>query len=317
VAILVTGGAGFIGSHLVERLLDQKNDVIVLDDFNNYYSPEIKRKNIENAMRDPKYCLFEKDIRDNLDDIFKKNKISMVVHLAARAGVRPSLIDPMLYNSVNISGTLNLLEYCREYGIKKFIFASSSSVYGVTNRVPFNEDDLLEHPVSPYAVTKIAGENLCRVYHNAYNISMACLRFFTVYGPRQRPEMAIHKFVRMINEGKAIPYYGDGKSARDYTFISDILDGIMSSIEKVNREHNFFEIFNLGDSNKVTLKDLVCIIEDCTGKKAKMELLPDQQGDVPVTYADISKAGKLLGYKPKINIKEGVKLFVDWYKTKK
>jgi UDP-glucuronate 4-epimerase len=314
--ILVTGGAGFIGSHLVERLLNHGNRVIVLDDFNNYYSPSIKRKNIDQVIRHPKYKLIEGDIRDNLDNLFEENKISMVVHLAARAGVRPSLIDPMLYNSVNVSGTLNLLEYCKKYNVKKFVFASSSSVYGITSKVPFKEDDILEHPVSPYAVTKIAGENLCRVYHSAYGMSIFCLRFFTVYGPRQRPEMAIHKFVKMISNGESIPYYGDGTSARDYTFISDILDGILASIKTVAANDNLFEVINLGDSNKVTLKELVCIIEESIGKKAKLEFLPNQKGDVPVTYADISKAEKLVGYKPKINIEDGIKLFMEWYRAK-
>lgn len=296
-SILVTGGAGFIGSHLVERL----DDVVVIDDFNDYYSPEIKRRNITRVLN--KIKLYERDIRDNLDDIFKDNKISMVVHLAARAGVRASLNDPVLYNSVNVLGTVNLLESCRRYGVKKFIFGSSSSVYGVTSTVPFREDDPLMNPISPYAVTKIAGEDLCRVYHGAYGIKVACLRFFTVYGPRQRPEMAISKFIRLIREDKPVPFYGDGSSSRDYTYISDIVDGITASMDK----DLGFEIINLGDSNTVTLKELVCIIEETLGKKARLSVLPPQQGDVPITYADISKAGKILGYKPKVNIRDGIR----------
>lgn len=304
-SILVTGGAGFIGSHLVERLLDR--DVVIIDDFNNSYPTEIKRRNINNVLN--KIKVVERDIRDNLDEVFTQNKISTVIHLAARAGVRASLQDPMLYNSVNVLGTLNLLESCKKYGIKKFIFGSSSSVYGVTSRLPFKEDDPLQSPISPYAVTKIAGENLCRVYHSTYGISITCLRFFTVYGPRQRPEMAIHKFVRLINEDKPIPFYGDGSSSRDYTFISDILDGVMASLDK----DLGFEIINLGDSKTVTLKELVCIIEDALGKKANLEYLPSQQGDVPITYADINKAKNLLGYRPNVNIKEGISKFAKWY----
>lgn len=301
--ILVTGGAGFIGSHLVERL----KDVIVIDDFNDYYSPEIKRRNISSVL--DKIKLYQRDIRENLDDIFQENKISIVIHLAARAGIRASLQDPMLYNSVNVLGTLNLLECCKKYGVKKFIFGSSSSVYGITSRLPFKEDDPLENPISPYAVTKIAGENLCKVYYSTYGVSITCLRFFTVYGPRQRPEMAIHKFVRLINENSPIPFYGDGSSSRDYTYISDIIDGIMASLDK-----DFgFEIINLGDSKTVTLKELVCIIEDILGKKAKLEYLPQQPGDVPITYADISKAKELLGYRPKVNIRDGIREFVKWY----
>lgn len=294
-SILVTGGAGFIGSHLVERL----KDVIIIDDFNDYYSPEIKRRNISKVLGK----VIERDIRDDISDIFKENKISAVVHLAARAGVRASLKDPILYNSVNVLGTINLLECCKKFGVKKFIFGSSSSVYGITSRLPFKEDDPLQNPISPYAVTKIAGEDLCRVYHGAYGISITCLRFFTVYGPRQRPEMAISKFIRLIREDKPIPYYGDGSSSRDYTYISDIIDGIMSALDK-----DFgFEIINLGDSNTVTLKQLVGIIEETLGKKAKLEVLPPQPGDVPITYADITKAGRLLGYKPKVDIRDGIR----------
>lgn len=303
-SILITGGAGFIGSHLVERLLDR--GIIVMDDFNDYYSPEIKRGNIKSVLNRIK--LYERDIRDNLEDIFKENKISAVIHLAARAGVRASILNPILYNDVNVLGTVNILEYCRKFGVKKFIFGSSSSVYGTTSRLPFKEDDPLKNPISPYAVTKIAGEDLCRVYHGAYGISVTCLRFFTVYGPRQRPEMAISKFVRLISENKSIPYYGDGSSSRDYTYITDIIDGITASVSQ-----DFgFEIINLGDSNTVTLKELVGIIEKTLGKKAKLEIMPSQQGDVPITYADITHAGQLLGYKPKISIRDGIRKFVEW-----
>lgn len=316
-SLLITGGAGFIGSHLAERLnpalsTTKQNseaeraglkDVIIIDDFNDYYSPEIKRRNISKVLGK----VIERDIRDNLDDIFKQNSISTVVHLAARAGVRPSIKDPILYNSVNVLGTINLLECCKRFNVKKFIFGSSSSVYGVTSRLPFSEDDPLENPISPYAVTKIAGEDLCRVYHGAYGISVTCLRFFTVYGPRQRPEMAIQKFISLIKEDKPIPYYGDGSTSRDYTYITDIIDGIMASLDK----DLGFEIINLGDSKKVTLVELVGIIEDVLGKEAKLDIQPPQPGDVPITYADITKAERLLGYTPKVDIRDGIRRQVN------
>jgi len=308
--ILVTGGAGFIGSHLTERLLAEGHEVVVMDNFNDYYSPAIKRNSIKNAQKNSKFTLIEMDIQDDLNGVFKKYNFETIVHLAARAGVRPSLVDPLLYHKVNVDGTVNVLECSKTYGVKKFIFGSSSSVYGTNSKVPFNEEDPLTHPVSPYAVTKIAGENLCRVYHHAYGISMLCLRFFTVYGPRQRPEMAIHKFADLIAKEKLVPYYGDGTSSRDYTYYSDIVDGIMSGI---NKSYDF-EIVNLGDSNTVTLREMVNLLEEAIGKKAKLDMLPVQQGDVPITYADITKAGKLLGYKPKVNIKEGIKNFVEWYR---
>lgn len=311
---LVTGGAGFIGSHLVKRLLDDKNEVIVIDDFNDYYSPEIKKNNIKDFLHNKNFKLFKTDIRDNLENVFKNNKIEMVIHLAARAGVRPSLKDPVLYNSVNVLGTTNLLECCKKYNINKFLFASSSSVYGLNSKLPFNEEDPLEKPISPYAVSKIAGENLCKVYKESFGVSCIALRFFTVYGPKQRPEMAIHKFVKLIKEGKPIPFYGDGGSSRDYTFISDILDGIIACIKLLFKNDNkIYEIFNLGDSNAITLKQLVGIIEEVVGEKAILQNLSDQQGDVPITFADISKAVKMLGYKPQVEIKQGIKEFVRWY----
>lgn len=308
--ILVTGGAGFIGSHLVKRLLEKDNDVIVIDNFNDYYDPQIKRKNISQFSENPKFKLEEKDIRDDLNGVFKGNDISVVIHLAARAGVRPSLVDPELYNSVNVIGTVNLLESCRKYNIKKFIFGSSSSVYGTNSKLPFSEEDPLLNPISPYAVTKIAGENLCRVYSNTYGISSVCLRYFTVYGPGQRPEMAIHKFTRMINNGEPIPFYGDGSSSRDYTYITDIINGIIAALNIGDG----FGIFNLGDSKTIKLNELVGLIEDGLGKKAKLNKMAIQPGDVPITYADISQAQDVLGYEPEVTIKDGVINFIKWYK---
>lgn len=309
-SILITGGAGFIGSHLVKQLIDAGKDVVVLDNFNNYYDPQLKRNNIKEYQNNPKFTLIEKDIRDDLSDIFKTCSISQIVHLAARAGVRASLEDPQLYNDVNVLGTINLLECCREYGIKKFIFGSSSSVYGVNSKTPFTENDSLDHPISPYAVTKISGEQLCRVYHECHDINIICLRFFTVYGPRQRPEMAIHKFTRLIANGKPIPFFGDGNSGRDYTYITDIIDGVVSAIKDKNCS---FEIINLGDSRIVKLSEMVNLIENSLGKKAKLNRMQNQPGDVPVTYADINKAKRLLDYEPKINIKEGISKFIAWY----
>lgn len=305
-SILVTGGAGFIGSHLVQRLLSDGKEVVVIDNFNDYYSPKIKRDNIKEFLKNPKFRLVEKDIRDDLEEVFQKYSIEQIVHLAARAGVRASLENPQLYNEVNVLGTVNLLECCKKFGINKFIFGSSSSVYGVTSKIPFTEDDPLEHPISPYAVTKIAGEQLCGIYYECYGIHITCLRFFTVYGPRQRPEMAIHKFVRLIKKDQKLPFYGDGTSGRDYTYITDIIQGIVSAMDK-----DFgFEIINLGDSRVVKLKDLVNLIEKELGKKAKLNRLPPQPGDVPITYADIGKAKRVLGYEPTVDIKDGISRFV-------
>ena len=307
--ILVTGGAGFIGSHLVKRLLDRGDSVLVIDNFNNYYDPKIKRSNIKGYISNKKFKLFEIDIRDDLRHIFEENNIDQVVHLAARAGVRPSIEEPLLYSDVNIIGTANILENCREFDIKTVIFGSSSSVYGINSKVPFTEVDILEHPISPYAVTKISGEQLCKIYSECYSINITCLRFFTVFGPRQRPEMAIHKFVNLISQDKQIPFYGDGTTGRDYTYVTDIIDGILSAMDKKFS----FEIINLGDSNVVKLKELVEIMEKEIGKKAVLKTMANQPGDVPITYADISKAKKLLGYSPKIKIHDGIANFVKWY----
>ncbi|MFH1898217.1 MAG: GDP-mannose 4,6-dehydratase [Candidatus Desantisbacteria bacterium] len=309
--ILVTGGAGFIGSHLCQSLLDQQQEVIVVDDFNDFYSPQIKRENIKGLIDNKRFKLYEVDIRDSLrlQEMFNQEKIEGIVHLAARAGVRPSLTDPVLYEEVNIKGTLNLLEMCRLYGIEKFIFGSSSSVYGVNSKLPFSEEDAIATPISPYATTKRAGELLCYTYSYLYHLSIICLRFFTVYGPRQRPEMAIHKFTRQIYKNEEITLFGNGDSKRDYTYIADIIDGINKALQL----QSSFEIFNLGDSRTIELKCLIELIETGLCKKAKIRYLPDQPGDVPITYADISKAQNLLGYQPQIKIEEGIDRFIKWY----
>ena len=312
--ILVTGGAGFIGSHLCERLLSDGVKVICFDNFDSFYDPGIKIKNVEEVKKKipERFELITGDIRnpEHLQETFKKYPIDLVVHLAARAGVRPSISNPLLYQDVNIRGTVALLESCKAHGIKDFIFASSSSVYGENQRVPFTEADLDIQPISPYGATKRAGELLCYSYHHLYGMNVACLRFFTAYGPRQRPEMAIHKFARLIDRGEKIPIYGDGSSRRDYTYIEDIIDGILAVI----RCHKGFEIYNLGESQTTSLSELIRLMENAFGKKAKIEMLEPQPGDVSVTYADISKATRMLKYQPKVKMEEGIGRFVDWYK---
>ncbi len=308
---LVTGGAGFIGSHLVDRLLKTGKKVIVIDNFDDYYEPQIKRDNIETHLDNKNFTFKEVDVRDKerLEEVFQSNRISKVIHLAARAGVRASQRNPFIYEEVNIKGTLNLLEVCRSYHLESFIFASSSSVYGTTDRIPFLEEEL-GRPVSFYAASKCAGEIICYTYHHLYHIPTVCLRLFTVYGPRQRPEMAIHKFTRLISQGKEIDIFGDGSSRRDYTYVSDIIDGMMQVLDK----RFDFEVLNLGSSEVIELRRLVSLIEDSLGKKAKMRYLPEQPGDLPITYADVSKARRMLGYAPEIKIKEGVERFTSWYR---
>ena len=309
--ILITGAAGFIGSHLSERLLQEGSRIICLDNLDTFYDPQIKRENLKPLLANNNFTMIEGDIRDLklLTDIFEGNRIDIIVHIAARAGVRPSIKEPLLYYDVNVRGTTNLLEMAKNYHVKKFIFASSSSVYGENKKVPFSEDDNVDYPISPYAATKKAGELISFTYHHLYGIPVNCLRFFTVYGPRQRPEMAIHKFTRLIYEGKSIPVYGDGTSRRDYTYIDDIISGITAS---VNTELGY-EIINLGESKTVKLTELISLIEENLQKKALIEWLPDQPGDVPVTFADIGKARRLLGYTPCIDIKEGAGRFVEWF----
>lgn len=313
--ILVTGGAGFIGSHVCQALIDKGEKVICVDNFCDYYDPDIKRDNIKDLLIKDAFILKEVDILDTkaLRDIFKQHKVTKVVHLAARGGVRPSIEEPKLYEEVNIRGTLNLLELAREFPVDKFVFSSSSSVYGRNKKVPFSEEDRVDDQVSPYAFTKRAAELLCRTYHNLYKINIVCLRFFTVYGPRGRPDMAVYKFTKRINEGKEIQIYGDGSSSRDYTYIADIVDGILAAVQAdVN-----FEIINLGDSNPIKLSYVISLIEKNIGKKAVIKQVGKQKGDVDTTFADISKAARILGYKPKISIEDGIRLFVKHYlKTK-
>lgn len=312
--LLITGGAGFIGSHLVDRLLaSDVEHITVVDDFNDFYSPSIKHDNIREHLKDSRYSINEVDIRDRkaLEQIFNASNFDCVVHLAARAGVRPSLSEPQLYTETNINGTLNLLELARGNNIKQFVFGSSSSVYGINAKVPFSEDDPIRQPISPYAATKGAGELLCHTYSHLYGIRCVCLRFFTVYGPRQRPDLAIHKFARLISQHKPIPVFGDGSTRRDYTYIDDIIDGVMAAIayDKSN-----CEVINLGESRTVKLNELISLLEKELDTHAIIDRQPPQPGDVPQTFADISKARALLGYQPKTQIEDGLRRFVEWFR---
>jgi len=309
--VLVTGGSGFIGSNLCEKLLALNYNIINLDNFNDYYSPLIKIKNIKNALTYSNYKVIDGDLQDKnlLTSIFNLNSVDIIIHLAALAGVRRSINNPLEYIDVDIKGTVNLLECARKYNIKKVIFASSSSVYG-QNFLPFKETDNAQSQISPYAAAKASGELFCRTYNNLYGIPIVCLRFFTVYGPRQRPEMAIYNFTSRISEGRVISIFGNGTSSRDYTYIDDILDGIISSMNL----NCSFEIFNLGNSHPTNIEYLVTLIEKNLGKKALMDYTLMQPGDVAHTFADISKAQKLLNYAPKVSIEKGIEEFINWFK---
>jgi UDP-glucuronate 4-epimerase len=313
--ILVTGGAGFIGSHLVDKLLSEGDwNVTVVDDFNDFYEPSIKRANVARHSLHSNYRLEEADIRQRaaLERIFGETKVDCIVHLAARAGVRPSLEQPLLYSQTNIEGTLNLLELSRQHNIKQFVFGSSSSVYGINAKVPFSEDDPIRQPISPYAATKAAGELLCHTYTHLYGIRCVCLRFFTVYGPRQRPDLAIHKFARLISEGKPIPVFGDGTTRRDYTYVDDIIAGVRAAIDYTDTE---YEVINLGESRTVELRELISLLEKELDLPAKIDRQPLQPGDVPQTFADITRARQLLGYNPQTQIETGIKRFVEWFRN--
>lgn len=310
--VLVTGGAGFIGSHLVRRLLARGDRVTVLDDFNDFYDPARKRANVAPLCSRADYRLVEGDIRDAalVDALFAEGSFDAVVHLAARAGVRPSLVEPILYEDVNCIGTLRLLEAARRHGPRVFLFGSSSSVYGINQKVPFAEHDPIDQPISPYATTKRTGELVCYNYHHLYGLKIACLRFFTVYGPAQRPEMAIHKFTDLLAHGKTLPLYGLGDTRRDYTYVDDIVDGLVATLDLAPD----FEILNLGGAETTSLAELVELIAAELAVEPRIEYLPEQPGDVPITYADVTKAGRLLGYSPRVPIREGIRRFVAWYR---
>jgi UDP-glucuronate 4-epimerase len=308
--ILVTGGAGFIGSHLVERLLAVGHTVVILDDFNDFYDPQIKQANIVGFAKD--VTIHHVDLQDgaSVRNLFHREKIEVIAHLAARAGVRPSIQYPQLYYDTNVSGTLHLLEAARVTGVERFIFASSSSIYGASKTVPFSEDQHLIQTLSPYAATKIAGEFLCSTYSHLYQLRVVALRYFTVYGPRQRPDLAIHQFTRRIYAGQPIEQFGDGTTRRDYTYVDDVIQGTIAALQY---EGPLFDIFNLGESETIQLKDLIVAIEKALGKKAKINQLPEQPGDMPLTCADISKARKLLDYRPTTRLNEGLPRFVEWF----
>jgi UDP-glucuronate 4-epimerase len=308
--VLVTGGAGFIGSHLVEKLLATGHEVVILDDFNDFYDPQIKHANIEGVAGH--VAVHHVDLYDgeSVRNVFRREKIDAIAHLAARAGVRPSIQQPRLYYDTNVTGTLHLLEAARLTGVGRFVFASSSSVYGASSTIPFSENQHLTQTLSPYAATKIAGEFLCSTYSHLYGLPVVALRYFTVYGPRQRPDLAIHQFTRRIYAGQPIDQFGDGSTRRDYTYIDDVIQGTMAAFEY---NGPCFDIFNLGESDTIQLKDLIAAIELMLGKKAKINQLPEQPGDMPLTCADISKARKLLEYKPTTRLSEGLPRFIDWF----
>ena len=310
--ILITGGAGFIAYHLAAALLKKGEAITLLDNFNSFYDPAIKRRNVRDLQRLGPAPIYEVDIldRENLGRVFSETRPEAVVHLAAWAGVRPSLEKPELYSSVNVTGTVHLLEMAREFAVQCFVFGSSSSVYGGSTQVPFAEDNPVDRPVSPYAATKRAGELLCHTYSHNFGMNITCLRFFTVYGPRQRPEMAIHKFARLMSDQKEIPIFGSGNSRRDYTSVEDIVAGILAAIEANPR----FEILNLGESQTISLIEMVRQLEEALGEKALLRFMPDQPGDMEITYANIDRARRILGYNPQRPFKEGIRLFADWFK---
>lgn len=311
--VLVTGAAGFIGTHLCEQLLARGDTVSGLDNFNDFYDPRLKRAHIQPSLAHGQFTLYEGDILDPvlLERVFQEAQPDRVVHLAAWAGVRPSIDRPLLYQQVNVEGTTRLLEACRRFGVRHFVFASSSSVYGDRDHVPFRETDNVDHPVSPYAATKKAGELLCYTWHHLFGLHTHCLRFFTVYGPRQRPEMAIHKFARLMLRGEPIPVFGDGQSSRDYTYIDDIIQGVIASLDRCEG----YRVYNLGEQTTTRLGELVELLSEALGCPAKMDYLPNQAGDVQRTFADIQRAQEELGYRPQVDMREGLRRFAVWLKA--
>lgn len=318
--ILVTGAAGFIGSHVCERLIARGHEVHGLDDFDPFYSPAAKRRNLGGIIEHPRFRLLEADVLDmeGLEarlEVDGPARLDAVVHLAARAGVRPSIEAPVLYSRVNVEGTAAMLELARRRGVRRFVFASSSSVYGNQEKVPFSEADPVDRPISPYAATKRAGELLCHTYHHLYGLSVACLRLFTVYGPRQRPDLAIHRFTRLMSEGRPVPMYGDGTTERDYTYVDDVVAGIEAAVELTGAPEPVYEIVNLGESRTTSLRRLIDLIAASLGVEPQIERLPPQPGDVERTFADVTRARALLGYAPSTPVEEGIPRFVEWYRT--
>jgi len=315
--VLLTGGAGFIGSHLSEALLRQGAQLTIVDCLDSFYSPVWKRANLEDVRKRGSFDLAEVDICDfaALRAVVERAKPQVIIHLAARAGVRPSIEQPRLYEQVNLSGTVNLLELAREFAVPRFVFGSSSSVYGATSRAPFCEDHVEGRPISPYAATKLSGELLCYTYAHLYGIAIVSLRFFTVYGARQRPDLAIHKFIALVEAGKPIPVFGDGSTGRDYTYVDDIVAGVLAAVDYAMPAGVPYDVFNLGNSSPVTLNEMIASIERATGKSAVREQKPLQPGDVPLTWADVSKSARLLGYKPATPLAQGLEKMVAWYRS--
>lgn len=313
----ITGGAGFIGSTLADKLLAQGNKIVVIDNFCDFYDPKLKEKNIEKNKNNENYKIYREDIRnkEKLAEIFNENKIDCVIHLAAMAGVRPSIENPILYQEVNCLGTQNILEEMKKHNLKNLVMASSSSVYGNCKEVPFKEDMIVDYAISPYAATKKANEVMTHVYHKLDNMNVIMLRFFTVYGPKQRPDLAINKFTNLMLNNEEIPMFGDGTTSRDYTYIDDIVEGIIKSIEYVENNDSVYEIINLGNSSPISLKEMINTIGKALNIEPKIKQLPMQPGDVDRTYADITKAKRLLGYDPKTSFEEGIKKFIEWNKN--
>lgn len=317
--VIVTGAAGFIGSHLADRLVARGAEVVGVDSFDPFYDPSVKRRNLEGALASGAFRLAEADIRDGEGMLAAVRAAGgagadAIVHLAAKAGVRPSIAQPGLYADVNVSGTVQVLEMARALGVGRFVFGSSSSVYGNSPHVPFSEDDPVAAPISPYAATKRAGELVCHTYRHLHGMSVACLRFFTVYGPRQRPDLAIHAFARRMAAGEAIPLFGDGTSQRDYTYVDDIVDGVEAALAFTQGEARY-DVFNLGESQTVTLLRLVELLSAAMGAEPRIDWKPPQPGDVERTYADVSKARRVLGYAPRVQVEEGIPRFVDWFRS--
>ncbi len=311
---LVTGGAGFIGSHLVSRLLDLGHQVVCFDNFDDYYAPQTKRQNIAPALKHPDFRLVEGDIQDRpLVQHLLSERYDVLIHLAGRAGVRPSLERPEQYAQVNIEGTVNLLHASRNGSVGHFVFGSSSSVYGLSQNIPYREDDRHLQPVSPYGASKLAAEIFCETFHHLYDLPLTCLRFFTVYGPRQRPDMAIHRFARLIHEGLPVPMYGDGTTRRDYTYVDDIIEGVVRAVEHPRG----YQVYNLGAGEPIALRDLITTMERALGKEARVVQHPAQPGDVPITYASIERAMRDLGYKPRTRVDEGVTRFIEWFRAQR
>ena len=312
----ITGGAGFIGSSLTKKLLEKGNKVVAIDNFNSYYDPKLKERNVQEFYQNSNYKLYKGDIRnrEEVKKIFDENNIDIIVHLAAMAGVRPSIEDPILYQEVNGLGTQIILEEAHLHNVMNLVMASSSSVYGNCKEVPFKENMIVDYAISPYAATKKANEVMAHVYHKLYYMNILMLRFFTVYGPKQRPDLAINKFTRLMLNNEEIPMFGDGSTSRDYTYIDDIVDGIIKSCAYATTHNDVYEILNIGSNNPISLKEMIEIIGEELGVKPKIKELPMQPGDVDQTYADISKAKELIGYEPSISFKEGIKKFIKWYK---